>query len=217
MVLKTIVKVYATYDLYTEITGQERILSSYTFPFVSSATIRVMWIYVSQNLIYSQNENTPSAKKDPLLQHSGCSIASRLRQKYIYFQNIFHFTYNIISSSSPVTLQPKLGLGLFNLPSSNISVLCRPSPILAFQHPLSIPVNCVYPSSSGTCKYSSPFYVSKVPWVLFLPSSSFATVRYSARVRRFFLSNFPFKRIQLFVSSSVISLCLVHNQEREVF
>ena len=34
--------------------------------------------------------------------------------------------------SSPMALQPNLGLGLFNPPLPSISVLCRPSPVLEF-------------------------------------------------------------------------------------
>ena len=63
--------------------------------------------------------------------------------------------------SSRMALQPNLGLGLLNPPTPNISSLCRrPSPVLVFQHPLSIPVHSIYPSSSGHSNWSSPFCVS---------------------------------------------------------
>ena len=60
----------------------------------------------------------------------------------------------------PMALQPNLDLGRFNPPPPNISILCRPSPVLAFQHTLSNPVNCFYPSSSGPSNWSFPFYIS---------------------------------------------------------
>ena len=71
-----------------------------------------------------------------------------------YLQTVFS------DSSSPMALQPNFGLGLFNPPPPNISVIYRPSPILAFQHPLSIPFHCIYPSSSGSSNRFSPIYVS---------------------------------------------------------
>ena len=43
------------------------------------------------------------------------------------------------SPPPPVTLQPNLGLGLFNPPPPCLSILCR-SPVPASQHPLSVPV-----------------------------------------------------------------------------
>jgi len=39
-------------------------------------------------------------------------------------------------SSSPEVLEPTLGLGLLNPLPPDISILCQPSPIPAFQHPL---------------------------------------------------------------------------------
>ena len=51
--------------------------------------------------------------------------------------------------SCTVALHSNLGLGLFNLAPTSISILCRPSPILAFQHTLSILASCIYPSSCG--------------------------------------------------------------------
>ena len=51
--------------------------------------------------------------------------------------------------SCTVALHSNLGLGLFNLAPTSISILCRPSPIVAFQHTLSILASCIYPSSCG--------------------------------------------------------------------
>ena len=75
------------------------------------------------------------------------------------------------SSSSP------MALGLFSPPLPIISILCRPSPILALQHPLIILVNGVYPSSSGPSNRSSPF-------LRILPVLSSAPFRPSAPTRR---------------------------------
>jgi hypothetical protein len=72
-------------------------------------------------------------------------------------------------SSSSMVLQPNVGPSFLNPPPPNISVLCRPSSVLAFQHSFSIPVHCIYPSSSA-----SPFCVPFESFLGYPPPPPFA-------------------------------------------
>jgi hypothetical protein len=50
---------------------------------------------------------------------------------YYYYHHHHHHAMRTTKFSSPMVLQPNLGLGLFNPPPPSISVLCQPSGILA--------------------------------------------------------------------------------------
>lgn len=89
---------------------------------------------------------------------SGNVMGGNISEKY--FASMFRVCFLFCVYSSSVALQPNLGLGLLNPPSPNITILCRPYPVLALQHPLINSAHCIIPPSSGPSNWSALSYLS---------------------------------------------------------